>query len=251
MEKRIRRVDPLQRPQGERAPSGAQTVDGPSQLNGVLDVLLAGKALLDRIDEYHRAPAPDAFQELWNRFRLAMVAAEALPAVEFQASSLPVPYLEIVDQLFLQNVVLRLASILDEKLEEVVETRELPIGKNPKLADRIDAVRAAGLITNATDLHSVRKLRNEIGHQVNPAVLGWPAVVSVADCVEQAFLELGVATASPKFKVEKITLTQIKPSERQYEIGRREVVLSISVEGSPFCSFRWPYVYFMDPAWSP
>lgn len=255
MLKRIRRIDPMQSPPGGRAPSGAQTVDAAGQggkgLDYVLAMLFAGKALLHRIDEYHGESAPDPFQEYWNRFRLALVAAEALPVVQFQASSLPVPFLEMVDQFFLQNVVVRLASILDEKLEEVIDARGLPIGKRPRLAHRIDAVRDAGLVTNAADLHALRELRNEIGHEAIPTVVEWPYVISAADAVEHAFLELGLATASPRLKVEEITFTKIKPSEREHEIGRRDVVLSISADGSPFCSFRWPYVYFMDPPWRP
>jgi hypothetical protein len=253
MQNRILRIDPLQSPQDKSAPSRTKEIDRAARPPSVLDILLAGKAMLNRIDEYHRAPAPDPFQENWNRFRLAIVAAEALPGVQFMASSLPIPNLEIVDQLFLQNVVIRLASILDEKLEEVVDTRVLPIGKKPKLSQRIDAVRDAGLITNgtATDLHSMRDLRNKIGHKVDPPVLGFPTINLVADYVEQAFLELGVTTKSPEFKVEEMILTHLESSELQYEIGRREVVLPISADGSPFCSFRWPYVYFIDPAWKP
>lgn len=250
MQKPTRRIDPLQPAQITGNLTGTQMVNT-AKLDRVLDLLSAGKALLDRVDEYHQAPDANPFQEFWNRFRLAIVAAEALPAVESLVSRMPVPYFEMVTQLFLQSAVLRLISVLDDKLEEVVEARALPIRVNPKLAHRIDAVRDAGLITNAADLHSVRNLRNEIGHEVNPKGLGWSDIFSVADCVEQTFIELGVATASPKFKVENVTSTQLMPSGRPHELGRRDVVLSISVDGSPFCSYRWPYVYFVSPNWSP
>jgi len=217
----------------------------------LLDVSLAGVALLDRIDEYHGPSAPDPFQELWNRFRLSLVAAEVLPTVEFQAAGQPVPFLEMVDQLLLQSVVVRLASMLDEKLEEAIDERGLPIAKNPKLWHRIEAVRDAGLLTNAADLHSLRDLRNTIGHEANPPAIEWPHVISAADAVEHAFLELGLATASPRFEVKPITLTKLRPSGREHEMGRRDVILPISADGSPFCSYRWPYVYFTDPAWRP
>jgi hypothetical protein len=252
VQERIRRIDPLSPGQSARKPSGTQVENTTAKLDRVLDVLRSGKALLDRVDEYHQAPATNPFQESWNRFRLAIIAAEALPAIEFQASRMPVPYFEMVDELFLQSIVIRLASVLDEKLAEVVDERALPLQRrSPKLADRINAVRDAGLITNADDLHSVRELRNEIGHEANPKVLGWTDISFVADCVEQALVELGVATESPSFKVEEISLTEIVPTERPYELGRRDVVLAISADGSPFCSFTWPYVYFLDPAWKP
>jgi len=254
MRSRIRRINPFQSAQNNREVIGnLSNVNTISKLTNVEDLLFSGKALLERIDEYHQVPAPNPFQEIWNRFRLSIVAAGALPGIQFLVSGMPVPDLELVDQFFIQNVIIRLVSILDDKLEEIIENKALPIAKNPRLADRIDAVRDSGLITNDTaiNLHSLRQSRNDLGHDVNPPVFDFSAVFSAANNVEQAFLELGVITKSPEFKVENMTFEHFEPSERQYELGRREALLSISVDGSPFCTFRWTYVYFSDPAWMP
>lgn len=251
MVRRIHRVDPLRPPPSSGSNERGPEANPSDEFSDLLGVLTAGKALLDRVEEYHQDPPQDPFQAFWNHLRLDLVVAEALPELEFTVSQKPGPYLERTDQLLLQNVVVRLSSILDEKLDEIICAGGVPIRNNPKLVHRIDALRDAGRIGNAPDLHSLRKLRNEIGHNVSPGKIDWPEVFLAADHVEQALVELGEIQPSPPFEVKEAQFTKLEPSGREHELGRREAILSVVVADAPYCSYRWPYVYFTDPGWTP
>jgi hypothetical protein len=113
-----------------------------------------------------------------------------------------------LDDLLASFLFLRLLSLLDDALEEVaaadsaiVFPKKKPAAKQD-LFDKIDAMAAAGRVTpdQATDLHGMRKWRNDIAHEPQPHYLEWQLLSKAFGICEAVLRRLGLSGPKPLYE---------------------------------------------------
>lgn len=235
--KRIQRIDPseeLAKPD-ESDPTAA-----------ILTRLKSGVVQLGRRDHYCQTPSPDSRQDRWERLRFAVIATQAMPHAEFLAGGKPMPFLEIVEQMAVQNFVVRFTSLLDDELASEIQKRSISVQRN-NLNSRIDAVKH--LISNSSELHDLRQLRNEISHVASPPNIDWTSVEDGADAIEVALSDLGVIHPAPRFTFTGPTLTHVDNDNRESELCRKHLTVGFFADGQPYADFVWPYVWILSSTW--
>ena len=87
--------------------------------------------------------------------------------------------------------IINAVSLLDEGLEAYLSSRGARGAGNSKLAERIDALKKAGILKNAVRLHKIRKVRNAYAHKLGKYG-DWPEFDNVLKDVDQTFRQLGL-----------------------------------------------------------
>lgn len=186
-------------------------------------------------------PDSNPIQEAWNQFRLTVLISQYANAIKFLPVAHPIPIIEEVDQFVLQNIIIRLATILDDKFDHEINVRNITLPRS-NLFHRIDVISKAGLISNESKLNDLRNLRNNIAHDVNIPTLEWKNIYDYIDEVEKSLVALAVINKAPIFTVSEQSMSALEKSDIPGEKYRRYQIFSINGNGKPYFTYKWTYI---------
>ena len=146
----------------------------------------------------------DPFKEVkdaWDWFQIQSVIIRNYNGLNFLGPRQPNP---MVDRSILSLLTVTLASVLDESLEAYISCFTIS-GKNDKLFNRIEALRAAAKILNADQLHDVRLARNKYAHQASDSSglgepMDWGKLEQQITEVDECLRQLGMLDSPHRYE---------------------------------------------------
>ncbi|MEY2476785.1 MAG: hypothetical protein QOG87_2100 [Actinomycetota bacterium] len=142
--------------------------------------------------------------EVWLLFLQQMVLARGY-AVPYELAqgklrkedALPGPENPVLEKLLTSLLFVRLASLLDEYLDDYAGTNNITIGaKRPKLFDRIEALRSH--LEDPDRLHDLRKERRPLAHEA-AAECSWDELDAAVAVVHAELEALGFVGDRPDY----------------------------------------------------
>ncbi len=208
------------------------------------DIITGGQKIIGP-DERFLTDLPAVIKDsIWARFRISNYLSQGMPSARLIAAATVLPESKQALQSETQNALVRVMSILDEELVEYVDQNDISTDKNPKLFHRLNAVHDVCTLPNISELHSIREIRNNISHELNPQELSWSIVNNAADEVEKALIYLGILTFTTNFTVGDTENSAVSESKVEGEKYRRTLTLKINQNNILFCEYSWLYVFY-------
>lgn len=136
------------------------------------------------------------------------------------------PRIPEVESIIVSGLLIRSVSLLDDALEEYITAREIVVPqKNPKLFDRLRALKTAQLLVNYSDIDAWRKRRNDVGHEVTETYT-WGELDSCHSAIYRELHHLNILQEFPTFKVTK-TIQRVSPSSPDISL-EQEIWIKVS-----------------------
>jgi hypothetical protein len=138
-------------------------------------------------------------QQEWNRFLQDTELAKNYQILsKAQRSYQPNP---IVDELLPSMLFMRLLSILDESLEQQMDSKSVPLknGCKADLYGRIESLAEKSYLS-AAPLHELRKRRKPLAHDATKRFGGWKELNDAISTVESVLQSFGLVGARPKYE---------------------------------------------------
>jgi len=128
-------------------------------------------------------------------------------------------------------------SLLDEAVEGyIVERRILVSEQNPKLFNRLCALRDAGLLVNYGDIDSWRVRRNDVGHKVADTYR-WEELDACHAAIYRELSRLTILSEFPRFEVTK-TIERAPPSSPNAFL-EQNIRVSVAADGVVAHELHW------------
>lgn len=141
----------------------------------------------------------DILNTLLKTVGLSKMAYEVLRIPDDNAIPIKVRLLSMI---LTSQHYLAIVGVLDDTLKEYISTNNVswPKGKKHDLKNQIDVVSGIIPTLNSTQLHSIRKRRNEIAHEPNIALtnpITWDEYTQAVDSVCLAIRDMGFISEIP------------------------------------------------------
>jgi hypothetical protein len=155
-------------------------------------------------------------RESWRTFLIEVTFAENYKTPYIIESGGPVLSNPILDNLLPSLLLVKLTSLVDEALGEYITQKGLLMPKTYRgdFNGRINFLRDSGYLKDATKLHELRELRNELAHESTGKV-GWAELEKAIETADDELQQLGLVGTRPKFEVSAERVT-VEPTDPKY-----------------------------------
>jgi hypothetical protein len=138
----------------------------------------------------------------WRCFLIEVTFAKNYKTPYVIQSMVPAPNNPILDGLLPSLLVVKLASLIDEALNEYIDQKGLIMPKmyRPDFNGKINFLRDGGYLKSATKLHQLRELRNELAHEFSGKAT-WKELDKAIETADDELQHLGFVGARPKFEI--------------------------------------------------
>lgn len=144
-------------------------------------------------------------EHAWHRFLQQVVLAreyqlpfELAQHVRRSEDAVAGPKNPVLEELLPSLLFVRLASVLDEYLEDYIQMNDIRVSDKRSLYDRIEALRHP--LTEAERLQGIRKRRRPLAHEA-AARCTWDDLEEAVAVVHQALRELGYVVQRPVYVI--------------------------------------------------
>jgi hypothetical protein len=143
-----------------------------------------------------------------------------------------------LDGLLPSLLVVKLDSLLDEALSEYIDQRGLLIPRTYRadLNGKINFLRDGGYLKNASQLHHLRELRNDLAHEFAGKAT-WRDLDSLIDTVDHELQHLSFVGARPKFEIHSERVPT-QPADPKYLMSFNYSV-TLKADGRKAAEFTW------------
>ncbi|MDY0341769.1 MAG: hypothetical protein RBS17_11250 [Coriobacteriia bacterium] len=185
-------------------------------------------------------------RQLWRVFLVERALARDYQTPYQLSSMIPAARNPILESLLPSLLHVKLASILDAALEEYLDTNEhtLPKGYRNDLNGRICYCSDSGLIDNGDDLHEVRGLRNDIGHEPD-AGASWDDLDRDVCRVHHTLHHLGFVGPLQNFRVHGERSAMVKADEPGV-LGRQTYTIRVMDGDKRAAEWSWTNTLYDD-----
>jgi hypothetical protein len=142
-----------------------------------------------------------------------------------------------VDSILASGLLIRAVSILDEAIENYINENGISVqSRNPKLYDRLKALKLEGLLVDYEDIDSWRRRRNDVGHEIAETYT-WEEVDKCFSSIFRELNSLSILESYPQLNV-KMTKKRVDPSEPNVLI-EQQVNVVVHEGDQVFYEFGW------------
>ncbi len=108
------------------------------------------------------------------------------------------PSVPVLERMLPRVLFVNLVAFLDEVLEFYMKENGIPLNRNGSdLNGRLVALHDAGKLKSAPALHAIRKRRNTLAHDSEPAPATWAEVEAAMTCLHGEFQHLSLPVTAP------------------------------------------------------
>lgn len=180
----------------------------------------------------------DQIGKSWRYFLIEVTFAKNYKAPYVIQSTAPAPNNPILDDLLPSLLVVKLASLIDEALSEYIDQRSLLIPRTYR-ADfngRINFLRDGGYLENASQLHQLRELRNNLAHEFGGKAT-WRDLDNLIDTADHELQHLRFVGERPKFEIHSERVPA-EPADPKYLMSFNFSV-TLKADGRKAAEFTW------------
>ncbi|MCU7836145.1 MAG: hypothetical protein KZQ83_12965 [gamma proteobacterium symbiont of Taylorina sp.] len=218
--------------------------DMASKIHELHEIHNCGKKIVGPTEYFYIALPSSAKDNTWAQLRLSMVLSKSMSGARTLVTMIPLPESPQASLSERQNTLVRIMSFLDDELIDYIDQNNISIRRNPKLYHHLEAVNDAVSISNISQLHDIRTIRNSISHNITPSTLLWDDVYNAADEVENALIELDILTYRTNFECKGKEFTAMEKSGAEDEKYNRYLKIQIHQNDQLYCEYSWKYIYF-------
>ena len=141
-----------------------------------------------------------------------------------------------VESVLVSGLLIRSMSLLDEVIDNYIQTHKIPAKLNRTLFDRLCALHEAQLLVNYDDINAWRLRRNVVGHEITE-VFSWEELKACHVAIFRELSHLKILYEFPQFEVKK-TIKRVSPSSPDILV-EQNVCINVSANGLTAREICW------------
>ena len=180
----------------------------------------------------------DQMRKSWRNFLIEVTFAKNYKTPYIIESGGPVLNNLILENMLPALLLVKLASLVDEALEEYIAQKGLSMPKTYRddFNGRINFLGDNSYLNDATRLHKLRKLRNELAHE-STGKAAWADLDKAIDTADEELQHLGLVGVRPKFEISAERVT-VEPADPKYLMTFNYSV-TVKSEGRKVAELTW------------
>lgn len=181
----------------------------------------------------------------WRIFLIEVTLAKNYQTPYMIESGGPVLDNPILENILPSLLLVKLASLADEALEEYITQKGLlmPQTYRDDFNGRINFLGDNSLLKDTTRLHKLRKLRNKLAHESTSKAV-WADLDKAIDTVDEELQQLGLVGVRPRFEISAERIT-VEPTDPKYLMTFNYNV-TVTNEGRKVAELTWSEHLYED-----